>query len=128
MGIPSTGDTRLMFPILGLLPIPPTAARVSSPTDRVTAFLHVHQATREPPQPVVLATEIIDVAGTAVFAEHRALGADLFDANATAAHRFELPFSGLEPGSYLLRFVATAGEARAQRDVRFTREEAGRRE
>jgi hypothetical protein len=35
-------------------------------------------------------------------------------------HRFELPLASLALGDYLLRFVATAGGARAQRDVRFS--------
>jgi VWFA-related protein len=104
----------------GLLPIAPTAIREFSSDDRVGAFLRVHRSTGRPPQPVVLETEVIDAAGALVVTATRTIGADAFDARATAEQRFDLPLTQLDAGVYLLRFVATAGEERAQRDVRFS--------
>jgi len=101
-----------------LLPASPTAVRTFSPGDRVAAFLRVHQSTRRPPQPVVLETEVIDATGSVVSSATRMLSAGDFDAGAAADHRFELPLAQLGAGVYLLRFLATAGEARTQRDVR----------
>ena len=103
-----------------VLPIAPTAVRDFSRSDGVTAFLRVHQSIRRPPRPVVLTTDVIDATGTVVLSVTRAMGAEVFDAHTSAEHRFDLPLSELGAGSYLLRFVATAGEERAQRDVRFS--------
>jgi VWFA-related protein len=101
-----------------LLPFAPTTARTFAPGDRVGALLTVHQPTRRPAQ-AVLETEIIDAAGAVVHAATRRIPPEAFAAGG-AEHRFELPLAALTPGDYLLRFVATAGDARAQRDVRFT--------
>jgi VWFA-related protein len=103
----------------GLLPISPTAIRDFLVTDRVIAFLRVHQSSRRPPRPVVLETEIVDTTGTVRWSAARTLAAGAFEPRAAAEHRFDLPLSELGAGSYLLRFVATAGDARTQRDVRF---------
>jgi hypothetical protein len=103
-----------------LLPIAPTAIRAFSPNDRVGTFLRVHQSSGRPPQPVVFETEIIDATGTVLVSATRALTAREFEPRTAAEHRFDLPLSELGAGSYLLRFVATSGEARAQRDVRFS--------
>jgi len=103
-----------------VLPIAPTAIRDFPRGDRVSGFLRVHQSTRRPPQPVVLTTEIIDAAGGVLMTATRTIGAGEFDASAAAEHRFDLPLADLEADAYLLRFVATASEAHAQRDVRFS--------
>jgi hypothetical protein len=79
----------------------------------------VHQATRRPAQPVTIETEIIDAAGAVVHTATRTTAPKAF-ATGSVEHRFELPLASLAPGDYLLRFVATAGGARAQRDVRFS--------
>jgi len=80
----------------------------------------VHQSTRKPPQPVVLETDIVDATGRVLVTATRTIGPGEFDAAAVAEHRFDLPLAELDAGEYLLRFVATAGEAHAQRDVRFS--------
>jgi hypothetical protein len=103
-----------------VLPIAPTAVRDFMRSDRVGAFLRVHQSTRKPPRPVVLETEIVDATGRVVVTATRTIEPGEFDARAGAAHRFDLPLAELDAGDYLLRFVATAGEAHAQRDVRFS--------
>jgi hypothetical protein len=69
---------------------------------------------------VVLETQVIDATGIVVLSATRAMGAEVFDAHASAEHRFDLPLSQLDAGSYLLRFVATTGDVRAQRDVSFS--------
>ncbi|CAN5651011.1 hypothetical protein BH23ACI1_BH23ACI1_30700 [soil metagenome] len=84
----------------------------------VGALVRVHQPARRL-QPVMLETEILDAVGEVVVTESRAIDAAGFQHGA-AEHRFELPLRDLTPGDYLLRFNATSGEARAQRDVRFS--------
>ena len=103
----------------GLLPFAPTAVRVFAANDRVGALLRIHQPTRRPAQPVTLLTEIVDGTGTLVQASSRAISADAFVDGAGVEHRVELPRGSLPTGGYLLRFVASAGPSRAQRDVRF---------
>jgi hypothetical protein len=65
-------------------------------------------------------TEIINAAGAVVHTASRTMAADAFAESVGVEHRFELPLATLTAGDYLLRFVATAGQARAQRDVRFS--------
>jgi VWFA-related protein len=101
-----------------LLPFAPTAGRTFDRTDRVGALLRVHQRAGRL-QPVTLDTEILDASGSAVVTHTRTLEPSAFDDGA-AEHRYELPLATLEPGDYLLRFLAVAGDARAQRDVRFS--------
>jgi VWFA-related protein len=101
-----------------LLPFAPTAVRTFDRTDRVGALLRVHQPARRL-QAVSLDTEILDPSGTAVVTLTRTIAPAAFDEGA-AEHRYELPLATLEPGDYLLRFAATAGATRAQRDVRFS--------
>jgi hypothetical protein len=106
--------------VADLLPFAPTVARAFTKSDRIGALLRVHQSTRRPAQPVVLETEIIDAVGAVVHTASRTLAADAFAEGAGVEHRFELPLATLTADDYLLRFVATTGEARAQRDVRFS--------
>jgi hypothetical protein len=103
-----------------VLPFAPTVARVFTKGDRIGALLRVHQSTRKPAQAVVMDTEIIDAAGAVVHTASRTMAADPFADGTGVEHRFELPLATLTAGDYLVRFVATAGEARAQRDVRFS--------
>ena len=103
-----------------LFPGTPTAVRVFRKGDRVTAVLRAHQTVRTPPQPVVLDTMILDAAGSEVHAGTRELAAGSFAEINGAEHRFELPLAALEPGDYLLRFIASSGRNHVQRDVRFS--------
>jgi len=103
----------------GLLPFAPTAVRAFATNDRVGALLRIHQPTRRPAQPVTLLTEIVDGTGALVQASSRTIRADAFVDGAGVEHRVELPRGSLPAGSYLLRFVASTGPSRAQRDVRF---------
>jgi VWFA-related protein len=102
-----------------LLPFAPTTARNFARGDKVGALLTVHQPTRRPAQAVLLEAEIIAAAGSVVHAATRTIAAEAFSSGGVE-HRFELPLAALSPGDYLLRFVAAAGDARAQRDVRFS--------
>ena len=106
--------------IAGLLPFAPTALRTFAPSDRVGALLRVHQPTRAAAADVVLDTEIVDGAGVIVHEAERLIAAEAFKSGTGVPHRFELPLADLAPGDYLLRFVATAGKSRIQRDVRFS--------
>jgi hypothetical protein len=115
-GTPVAGREALA----GLLPFAPTTVRTFTTADRVGALLTVHQSTRRPARPVTLETEIIDAAGTVVHTSSRVMPPEAFAEGRGAEHRVELPLAALAPGDFLLRFVATAGDARAQRDVRFS--------
>jgi VWFA-related protein len=106
--------------IADVLPFAPTALRMFAPTDRIGALLRVHQRARGPAQAVVIETEIMDVTGATVHTSTRTLSADAFTDVLGVDHQFDLPLAALAPGDYLLRFVATAGERREQRDVRFS--------
>lgn len=86
--------------------------------DQVGALLRVHQPARRL-RTVRLASEILEAQGAAVVTHARTIEPAAFEEGA-AEHRYELPLADLKPGDYLLRFVATAGDARAQRDVRFS--------
>lgn len=103
-----------------VLPFAPTVVRAFTNEDRIGALLRVHQSARQAAQPVLLDTEIIDAAGVVVQTGSRTIAAADFAAGGGVEHRFELPLGSLVPGEYLLRFAASAGEARAQRDVRFS--------
>jgi VWFA-related protein len=103
-----------------LLPFAPTVARMFASGDRVGALLRVHQSARRPAQPVVMETDVLDAAGAVVHSGSRTIRAEAFAEGSGVEHRVELPLATLTAGDYLLRFVAMAGEARAQRDVRFS--------
>lgn len=103
----------------GLLPFAPTATRTFAPGDRVGALLRVHQASNRPAAAVTMATSITDAMGETLRTQSHVIAASAFQ-DGVAEHRFEVPLVDRAPGVYLLRFVATAGTARAQRDVRFS--------
>ena len=103
-----------------LIPLLPTSIRIFDKTDRVGTVLRVHQATRRPPAPAALRTEVLDADGATVLSEDRRLGVEEFAGKGPIEHRFELPLHRLEAGDYLLRFVVTTEKARAQREVRFS--------
>ncbi len=104
----------------GVLPFAPTTTRAFLRTDQVSAYFRIHQAAGRRLGNVLLDTEILDQSGDIVFAETRSIDAGRFSDGAGVEHRHNLPLSTLEPGEYLLRFVATVGEHREQRDVRFS--------
>lgn len=106
--------------ITDLLPSVPTAARTLNRTDHVSAWVRVHQSMQKAPAAVVLETSIIDAAGGQAYTGTRNIAADAFTSAAGVEHRFDLPLATLEPGDYLLRFIASTDTHRAQRDVRFT--------
>jgi hypothetical protein len=64
-------------------------------------------------------TEILDASGDVIVARSRIIEASAF-ADGPPEHRYELPVADLATGDYLLRFLATRGDIRAQRDVRFS--------
>jgi VWFA-related protein len=108
--------------LVDLLPFAPTTARAFAATDRVGALWRVHQSTT-PAAAVTTQIEIVDAYGEVVFTQSGAITGDAFaqaPAGTGVEQRLELPLRELPPGDYLLRVVATAGEHRAQRDVRFS--------
>jgi len=104
--------------IADLLPFSPTTVRAFAPTDRVGMLLRVHQG-QNGKAPVQLATEVVDGAGRVVFADTRTFEPKEFDGGRGVEHRFQPALSTLGAGPFLVRFVATAGGHRVQRDVQF---------
>lgn len=104
----------------GVVPFAPTSRRDFIPTDRVGALLRLHQSSRSAPLAAVLETEILEATGERVMATTRNISAAAFESPDGVEHRVDVPVQTLGHGSYVLRFVATAGTHRVQRDVRFT--------
>src|SRR5690606_20173440 len=105
-----------------LLPFAPTTTREFAATDRVGALWRVHQSTT-PAAAVTTQIEIVDAYGEVVFTQSGAITGEAFaqtSAGTGVEQRLELPLRELPHGDYLLRVVATAGEHRSRRDVRFS--------
>ncbi len=105
--------------VLPLLPFAPTVVREFASTDRVGALVRVHQGTGRA-VPVQLQTQILDAGGAVVASGTTQLAAPDFADGHGAEHRYELPLRLLQPGAYLLRFVAVGAERTVTRDVRFS--------
>lgn len=107
--------------LVDVLPFAPTSIRDFARTDAVGALMRVYQSSRRPARQVTVVTRVIDEMGKEMLAQSSVYEAARFAAGKGVGHRFELPLATLEPGDYLLTFVASTGEggAQAQREVRF---------
>jgi hypothetical protein len=107
--------------LVDVLPFAPTSIRDFARTDAVGALMRVYQSSRRPARQVTVVTHVIDEMGKEMLAQSSVYEAARFAAGKGVGHRFELPLATLEPGDYLLTFVASTGEggAQAQREVRF---------
>ena len=101
------------------LSVQPTTQRVFIRGHKPSAFLRIYQGGKKPRQPVGLTTTIVDQQDRTVHAAKEMLDASAFTGSAGVDHRFELPIDRLTPGSYLLRFEATAVGKPVVREVRF---------
>jgi VWFA-related protein len=104
-----------------VLPTVPTAQREFAAGDQVGAFLRVYQGGKEPLEPIVVTTRIVDGKGVDVFTAADTLGQDRFGPARAANHRVMLPLASLAKGPYLVSITATRGTLTARRDVRVTR-------
>jgi VWFA-related protein len=102
-----------------LVPVLPTARRVFSPANPVTAFLRVYQGGKDAPRPIQVHARILDAASRPVFDETRELGASLFKSARAADYRLELPLARLSAGEHLLTIEAMDRKVTLSRDVRF---------
>jgi VWFA-related protein len=103
-----------------LLPVVPTAVREFDASDRVTAFLRIHQRARERPVPLAVATRILDEAQRVVFQRTDEYGAEPVTGDRAIGHQIDLPLAGLPPGAYLVVVEAGGGDASLRRTARFT--------
>jgi hypothetical protein len=98
------------------VPVVPTVARAFTRDDEVHAFLRIYQP--RDPQPVTVATRVIDAANRTVVEQRSDLSVDAFLAH-SADVDVRLPLSQLAPGQYWLTIEATRGEVRVERSARF---------
>ncbi len=102
-----------------LLPVVPTAKRVFTRTDRVTAFVRVYQGSRRPLQAATIAAKVTDVHDRVVSTSTAVVAADAFAGARGADYQLELPLDRLEPGEHLLTVEAVQGTLTARRGLRF---------
>ncbi len=99
----------------------PTAVREFAQTDRLEAFIRVHQRGNRPASPVALTSTITAEDNRQVFSETSRLAADTFTREAGTDFRLGLPLTRLTPGQYLLTIHATAAPAASvTKTLRFT--------
>ena len=119
----SVGDGPVAAPKNGLaplLPASPTTAREFDRDQQVTAFLRVYRPGGPAVGGVNVAVSILDEAGTPVFSRRGVLEGSRFTADGAADYPVVLPLDRLKPGEHLLSVTASAGGAKASRDLRFT--------
>jgi hypothetical protein len=101
------------------VPIVPNARRAFAADENVTAFVRLYQG-QGALTSAELATRIVNTSDVVVLSQVDAVDAHRFNVAARAVdHHFQLPLGTLEPGDYLLSFIATAGKHTTRRDVRF---------
>jgi hypothetical protein len=101
--------------LAGLVPISPTTRRTFTASDRVTAFLRIHQGPNAPAAAVKMAVtdstnQILKTSDTVVARSEVAGIAD---------YQTDLPLADLRPGEYLLTIDVTSGAQKEQRALRF---------
>jgi VWFA-related protein len=119
IGATSAAGVGNLDSITGLLSFAPTTRRVFATTDRVTAFVRVHQKKDYSPAPVTVVRRVIDATDRAVLDERATLEADAF-ANARGADvQFEIPMARLASGRHLLVVEATRDSHSVRRAIPF---------
>jgi VWFA-related protein len=97
-----------------------TTLRRFAPGDRVSASLHVRQGGRNPLAPVDVTMRIVDTTDRPLVSRQMTLEPGSFGSTRAAELRLDLPFEGLEPGEYLVSFMASSPGGTVGRDVRVT--------
>ena len=103
----------------GFLPVVPTTERAFSRTDRVSAFMRVHQGGTRAVTPVALRVAVRNSLDANVVDRGLTIPVESFATDRAADVTVELPLSRLEPGEYLLTLETGAGATAMRRDVRF---------
>jgi VWFA-related protein len=103
-----------------LVPVLPTAMRVFSGAESITAFLRVYQGGKDAPRPVRVRARILDAAGTPASDESSELESARFGINRAADYRLAVPLDHLGSGQYLLVVEVAGVTGSLRRDVRFT--------
>jgi VWFA-related protein len=105
--------------LAAFIPLIPTSVRDLARTDRVAAFVRVHQGGTRTLMPVVVATQIRNDADVAVYDVAATLGPDRFAAHRAADHLVDIPMARLAPGPYVLSIEAALAKTTLRRDLRF---------
>jgi VWFA-related protein len=107
-----------------LLPLTPTAVRTFSRSNRVKAFLSVHQGGKGGLMGLPMTVSILDSRGSTVFEARETLETGQFTVNRTSGYLFDLPLTRLQPGPHLLTVQVQNGPAAAApaavRNLRFS--------
>lgn len=99
----------------------PTARRLFSRSDSVTALLRVYQGRDEPLKDVRIDSVVQDAGAKKILDESSTLSAARFrDAHRAADVRLTLPLDRMPPGEYLLTMTAHRDRRTERRDVRVT--------
>jgi len=107
-------------PLAGLASVVPTTRRVFDATDRVSAFVRLHQGVTRALVPGYMVAEILDGRDTSVYRQETRLVAGAFGSSRAVDFSVDLPVDRLAPGEYVLGVEARHGNDSARRDVRFT--------
>jgi hypothetical protein len=104
-----------------LTPIAPTSDRDFWISDQVSMFMRVYQGSKAKPGPVTMTMKILGIGDKVIRETTETLDVARFN-SATHSTAFMTPVvvKDLAPGAYVINFTATAGNATASRDVRFT--------
>ena len=103
-----------------LVPLQPTASRIFTMNERVTAFARIYQGAKERLAPVTLAVRIVDAREQVVFSESETFAVDRFNQDRAADLRVDLPLARLLPGHHLLTIEVRTGEKiTSRRQVQF---------
>jgi hypothetical protein len=101
------------------VPIVPTARRVFTRGEHVTAFVREHQGLTHEVMPGYLHVSIVNSSDRRVFGQELRVVPEQFGSNRATDYLFEVPLSTLEPGEYLLLVETRHGNLQVQRDLRF---------
>ena len=102
-----------------VLPVLPTAQRVFSPADGVTAFLRIYQGGARPPVSAFVTARVMNDTASEVATNTVQFGADAFGTARDVDYQFRLPLARLTSGEYLLQIDAVAGQRVASRTLKF---------
>lgn len=98
-----------------LIPVVPTTEREFTAGTTATAFLRIYQ--KQTPLPVTMDMELRDAKDAVVATERQEIAATQFGADRSADVTWRLPLATLTPGAYLVRLIAHAGDASAERSL-----------
>lgn len=98
-----------------LLPVAPTTQREFLRGSTANAFLRIYQ--KKTALPVAMDMEIRSADDTVVATDRQIVAANQFGLNRSADFTWTLPIAKLAPGRYLVRLVARAGTAAAERSL-----------